>query len=362
MTPLNRNLALALLLGACGLAGCTNKDSTTDDSPTADDSNTTTDDSTADDSTADDSEEPGTPLVAITSPAFGATINASAVQLSMTIQNFEISQDVGGSAHDGMGHYHIYVDDAYRDFGTDLNSAWATRLSPGSHTIKIELVNNDHTSLNPVISDTVQITVAASSPYVSLDSPGFGDTLNTSTWPLAVSVNDFTLDPGNIGGGNIAGHGHYHVYVDGVYVDATANPNYTLLRQDTGDHIVEVVLAENDHTELDSRDYVRVNSPPNRPSMTITSPPPGENVGTNFTATVAIENFTLSGNVGGAAAPGEGHWHLFLDDSYVNYSTSNDLSVSGVGLGQHVLRAELYNNDHTELTQRVYDEVRFNVQ
>ena len=75
-----------------------------------------------------------------------------------------------------------------------------------------------------------------------------------------------------------------------------------------------------------------------------------------------IENFELDADhVGHGVEEGSGHWHAFVDDAYVGFATDGSISISGVEVGEHLLRVELYNHDHTELDQRVFDEVIFNV-
>ena len=74
------------------------------------------------------------------------------------------------------------------------------------------------------------------------------------------------------------------------------------------------------------------------------------------------QNFTFApGSVGGAAVPGEGHWHIYVDDLYVDYSATGTVDLVGVSPGNHILRAELVNNDHSVLSPRVYDELSVEV-
>ncbi len=157
--------------------------------------------------------------------------------------------------------------------------------------------------------------------------------------------------------------GHYHVYIDGTYVGLSGSNQAAFFAQTPGDHELLVVLAENDHTELGAADHVRYTVTADRPGITITSPSAGSTVGGTFTVDVAVENFTLApGSVGGANVPDEGHWHVYVDGNYVDYSATTSLSVLGLGAGPAVLRAELINNDHTVLSPQVFHEVDIVVQ
>ena len=359
-----RNLLLLSLLMACS------GDKNADDSGTAtgggdgSGSDGTGDDGTGDDGTGDDGtgDDGGTttdtaPLLAITSPAYGTTLDGSAVELKVEVQNFTITDDVGGSTVEGEGHLHVYVDGAYRDYATDPDSVWATRLSEGDHEVTVALANNDHSELDPAATDTIKVTVPAGTPGVEISAPTSSQSIDSSTWEVGVSVSNLTLDPDNIGGTNTSGEGHYHVYVDGVYQTASGEDSTWIFDQSAGDHILSVVLTENDHTETSSVDYIRVSAPTDRNDIQITSPANGDTVPSDFAVSVSAENFTFDPNaIGGSNVDGEGHWHVFVDDVYYGASGDGSIELSGIDAGTHTLRAELYNNDHTELKDRVFDE------
>ena len=71
---------------------------------------------------------------------------------------------VGKSARraDG-GHWHVFVDGKYNGFSSHPTTGRTTKLAEGSHTIRVELANNDHSSLKPPVrSRNVTVTIAAS--------------------------------------------------------------------------------------------------------------------------------------------------------------------------------------------------------
>jgi hypothetical protein len=307
--------------------------------------------------------DPLSPYVIITSPEYGTELDRSSFQLELAYDNFEISDDVGGHSHNGEGHYHIYVDGEYFDYGTDPDNAWVTRLEPGEREIMVELVNNDHTSMDPVVSDTIQVEISADATRIEILAPTYGDDIDSSAWPLEVSVENYSLSSEAFGGEAKDGEGHYHIYRDDTYLGATPDLQTWLLDMDPGNSTLTVVLAENDHIETQVRDTIRVSSPEDRPGIRIVSPPQGELVTSDFTVAVDVENFWLDdSNLGGEASEDMGHYHVYIDDEYVTLSVEETATVSGLDAGSYTLRVELVGDDHYELETPVFDEIAIQVQ
>jgi len=94
----------------------------------------------------------------------------------------------------------------------------------------------------------------------------------------------------------------------------------------------------------------------NRLSLTIITPQEGQTIyGDKVPILLAIENFQLVDyQTKKVPAPGEGHVHLWLDDaSWTKESAvklaKNEFTFSDVPTGEHSLRAELVNNNHSSL-------------
>ena len=63
-----------------------------------------------------------------------------------------------------MGHIHVTLDNASWYWVHDDNSPVVIAgLTPGQHTVKLELVTSGHMPLNPPVSQTVSFTMAGSS-------------------------------------------------------------------------------------------------------------------------------------------------------------------------------------------------------
>jgi hypothetical protein len=137
--------------------------------------------------------------ISILSPGKGLNTNANvgpSFIVSFKVENFTLAQPgtvrdnvnttTGTGANDvpNRGHIHVFVDNVYSTLWAGPEGIPLT-LSAGSHTIKLELVNDYHQSFNSTISDST--TVNVTDPLRSLQSSA--DTSGTfSIVALAVSV------------------------------------------------------------------------------------------------------------------------------------------------------------------------------
>lgn len=115
------------------------------------------------------------PAIGITAPANRSTVPAGAVAVSVTVSNFNLINKLGTTNVLGEGHIHYYLDvvaptepgkPATTSAGTyaataDTAYTWAN-VKPGTHTLSVELVNNDHTPLVPPVVAKVVIVVSTS--------------------------------------------------------------------------------------------------------------------------------------------------------------------------------------------------------
>lgn len=103
-------------------------------------------------------------LTAIT-PSESQTIYGDKVPILLSVENFEIvdyAQYPTLSA--GLGHVHLWLDEASptRESAakvTDDNFTYSD-VAYGSHILKAELVNNNHTSLTPPVATTINFKTA----------------------------------------------------------------------------------------------------------------------------------------------------------------------------------------------------------
>ena len=109
----------------------------------------------------------------ITGPEDGATLEAGDIEVAFDVGNFEVVDKLGEAAVAGEGHVHFYVDvdplptapgQAAVTAPEKYHAAAATSYTwqgvrPGQHTFGVQLVNNDHTPLEPPVTDEVTVTV-----------------------------------------------------------------------------------------------------------------------------------------------------------------------------------------------------------
>lgn len=109
--------------------------------------------------------------VTITSPEEGANVTAGNVTVSVNVTNFTRIEPAGQPNAPGEGHLHYYLDapvptnasaPAIPETGGYIVSAntsytWEN-VTAGEHNLSVQLVNNDHTPLIPLVFETVNVT------------------------------------------------------------------------------------------------------------------------------------------------------------------------------------------------------------
>jgi plastocyanin len=117
--------------------------------------------------------EIGLPQAVILQPRDGAIVPAGDVTVSVQVSNFNLVDKLGqaNASHEGHIHYFLDVTPPTTQGQPAIppsGSVWAAtanatytfkNVAPGSHTISIELVNNDHTPLDPAVVTSVTIKV-----------------------------------------------------------------------------------------------------------------------------------------------------------------------------------------------------------
>ncbi len=216
---------------------------------------------------------PPGPSVEITSPVEGAALVGPNVTISVDVSNFNLVDKLGQANVAGEGHIHYFMDvdppttpgvPAVTDPGTYFPSTatsytW-TNVTNGSHMFSVELINNDHTPLEPAIVAFVNVTVG---PRVSIVSPAEDATVVGPNVTISIDVAAFSI-VNKLGQPNLPGEGHVHYFMDvdppttpgvpavtapGTYA-ATIETSYTWTNVTPGAHMFSVQLVNNDHTPL----------------------------------------------------------------------------------------------------------------
>jgi hypothetical protein len=205
--------------------------------------------------------QPDGPTIRIVRPAAGV-LNSSSAVVEVALTEYSLNPDAVGGAHvEGEGHWHLYLDGDYL-WASASETTSVTALGVGSHTLRAELVQNDHGVLEPPAEAEVEIEVTAESRGLRFVAPGSsgGDPVEVEAGTdieFSLEISNFTLDPDNVGGeaAPCMCEGHWHLSVDGTYVDAVTTADYTFeqstLSLEPGLHTVEARLVQNDHAEVE---------------------------------------------------------------------------------------------------------------
>ncbi|MDG6256959.1 MAG: PQQ-binding-like beta-propeller repeat protein [Methanomicrobiaceae archaeon] len=262
------------------------------------------------------------PMLAVLSPAEGDSVDAGNVTVEVEVTDFALVEPTGQDNVPGEGHLHYYLDALPLDdpdepaipeageyaVSIDTSYTWEN-VTPGEHVLAVQLVNNDHTPLVPVVAGVINVTVAEApateepteaptpevtetpeptpeetetpeeptpeetetpeptipeaAPMLAVLSPAEGDSVDAGNVTVEVEVTDFTLvEP--TGQDNVPGEGHLHYYLDALPLDDPDEPaipeageyavsidtSYTWENVTPGEHVLAVQLVNNDHTPL----------------------------------------------------------------------------------------------------------------
>jgi hypothetical protein len=132
-----------------------------------------------------------------------------------------------------------------------------------------------------------------------------------------------------------------------------------------GTHELKVELRNNDHGPLMPAfmDMVTFTLLP-VPTISIVSPANGTTiVGDSLDLEVEVSDLMLNASaMGGANKAGEGHYHVYVDDVLIGPYADLSVTISGLLPGDHVLKVDLTNNDHSGLGVEAMDMIYFTVQ
>lgn len=112
------------------------------------------------------SSQDTTPQLKIITPSDGQTIYGDKIPVLFGVDNFQLTDfQKNPTAAPGQGHIHLWLDDTNQTPETavkviDDNYTYSN-VTYGDHTLHAELVNNDHTPLNPPQATTVQFKSAS---------------------------------------------------------------------------------------------------------------------------------------------------------------------------------------------------------
>jgi len=171
------------------------------------------------------------PSITVLSPKAGETITSTDIPVIVQVSNFNLSPaDVGLPDKDGEGHIHVMLDGM--NMGVLFNFYTSTTftllgqsMKPGQHALTFDLASNTHEDLEDTVTTvTINYQPATAKPAPQPNPSGTTPEV-TVVWPpngatvgpvftLQVSTTNFTPALELEGKPNLAGFGHYHVFVD----------------------------------------------------------------------------------------------------------------------------------------------------
>jgi hypothetical protein len=115
----------------------------------------------------------GQPSVEIATPEEGSTVPTGGIEVSLEASNFEVVNKLGEPPAEGEGHVHFYLDvdeipttpgqpavTAEGTYHAEATTSYTwPDVEPGEHIFAVQLVNNDHTPLEPPVIAEVTATV-----------------------------------------------------------------------------------------------------------------------------------------------------------------------------------------------------------
>ncbi|MBE0481505.1 MAG: hypothetical protein IBX68_11070, partial [Dehalococcoidia bacterium] len=114
------------------------------------------------------------PTIRITSPEQNEIVTGNETTVEVEVENFELVDEIGEMAEEGRGHIIYYLDiepptePNMPALPENENATWVAtpdtsytfeNVTAGPHTVYVQLVNNDHTPLDPPVTDQVDFTV-----------------------------------------------------------------------------------------------------------------------------------------------------------------------------------------------------------
>ena len=198
--------------------------------------------------------------------------------INVGVTNFNVVDKQGQAAVKGEGHLHYFMDvtaptapgkPAVTAAGTWVTTAALSytwhNVGGGSHTFSVELVNNDHTPLNPpVISkETVLVIPEIGLPQAVILTPRDGGVVSAGNVIITAQASNFNLVTAS-GQPNASHEGHIDYFMDlkapitpgqpvtGPETAFASSPqaSYTWKKVTAGVHTFSIELVNNDDTPL----------------------------------------------------------------------------------------------------------------
>ena len=195
------------------------------------------------------------PSLTIVSPTDGALIaNSTRVLVQFLVSNFAFVQPgrVGQTGSPNEGHANVFLDAQAVRLLTDVEP-FSLSLTSGPHTIRIQLVADNGTSLNPDVSASVHVVATqgpgAGVPRITILSPTRLESTGHGIY-VSYRIENFTLVEPR-GQPNAPNEGHVQLLVEShVVMEVIQSEPVLLVSLPEGDITIGARLVNNDNTPL----------------------------------------------------------------------------------------------------------------
>lgn len=209
------------------------------------------------------------PSISVLAPMNGAVVTGSSLSTRVAVSGWRLDGALAGKPRAaGVGHYHVHLAGVLVNaFATPGAAISLQNVEPGKHTLAFVLAQNDHMELAGT-ARTVSFTyrpskplpairpaASAAKPSIRIVAPANGATVERS-FPVSVAVESFRLSAALFGKPNVAGFGHWHLFLDTpsmqtmLGMTAARTFRVSLKGVKPGKHRIIAVLADDVHAPV----------------------------------------------------------------------------------------------------------------
>jgi hypothetical protein len=196
------------------------------------------------------------PEVVIKSPANNSVVtNGAPVTITFALLNFNLIPPNGQPDSPGTGYLNVTVN------GLLYEAVWSEAplvldLPAGPQAIVLQPVSDRNQTIFPSEPGFLDVEMThgpnTGVPSVVIWSPTRGESFNNADVTLSFFIADFTIvQP--VGQSDAPNEGHIHAYLDGIYFAMiTVEQAFIVTDLTPGQHAVELILVNNDHTAYEA--------------------------------------------------------------------------------------------------------------
>jgi hypothetical protein len=191
------------------------------------------------------------PTLTILSPMDNAVVgNGTPVSIVFVTSDFNLTEPGSGGPGPNEGHVNVFVDGVLHQVTAETTVVMD--LQSGTHTVRLQLVADNGTALNPDVSDSVTVVMthgpAGGTPGIAITYPAEGAPRGPDT-AVSFQLTNFALVPP---GAPVApNEGHIEVLLDGrLYQELTVYKPVAFSDLPDGDRTVTLRLVDSAHNPL----------------------------------------------------------------------------------------------------------------